>query len=293
VFTLHHDVRVGRHRHVHVTERFTLRAWLQRTHRGALLLPGTIVNSSFYELDVEGYRFASDLAERGFFTFAIDAEGSGESSYPADGATVTHAFLVDEATTVLRALRAMRWIPRMDIIGESNGGGVAAELCADSARTRSCVLASMIYVEGTPFFEAVFQDPAFLAYLSSQPNNYLDVGADLYFNIAARASSDVADAILATQPGLYATPPLTVAASLPWFDPSRARVPGLIIQGTEDNIGSQADSDMLAADYGSAPGAGGVASIIRIEGGGHVPRIEPAPVSDAYRDAVFTFLGTP
>ena len=51
-----------------------------------------------------------------------------------------------------------------------------------------------------------------------------------------------------------------------------------------------ADAYVLAADYGSAPGAGGAATVVRITGGGHIPRIEPPPVSDEFRDAVLTFL---
>lgn len=290
VITLEHDVRLGPGRHVHVTERFTPRAWLRWPHRGVLLLPGTVVNGSFYELDVDGYRFASDLAREGLFTFAMDYEGTGASSYPADGSTTSHDYLVDAARRVLRMLRMLRGIPRMDVLGESNGGAIAAELCADLRRVRSCVLASVLYTEGTPFFTAVFQDPGFLAFLSSQPDDYLSVGPELYFNIVSRTSPEVTGAILLTQPGVYSTAPLLVAASLPWFDPTAARVPGLIIQGTEDNIATQADADVLAADYGSAPGAGGAATVVRITGGGHIPRIEPPPVSDEFRDAVLTFL---
>lgn len=290
VVVLEHEVRVGRGRHVHVTERFTLRGLLRWPHRGVLMLPGTVVTGSFYELDVDGYRFASDLAREGYFTFAIDAEGSGLSSYPSDGASVTHDFLVAEAQTVLRALRALRLIRRMDVLGESNGGSVAAELCADARRTRSCVLSSMIYAEGTPFFEAVFLDPGFIGFLSSQPDNYIDAGPELYFNIAARTTPEVQAAIFATQPGLYATAPLLVATTLPWFDPTMARVPALLIQGTEDNIATQADADALVADYGSAPGAGGHATLVRIAGAGHLPRVEPPPLNETYRDAVVSFL---
>lgn len=293
VWVIEHDVRVGRGRHVHVTERFTLRAWRAHPRRGVLLVPGTVVTGSFYELDVDGYRFASALAEHGLFTFAMDFEGSGGSSYPADGTTVTHELLVDETRAVLRAMRALRRVPRMDVLGESNGGGVAAELCADALRTRSCVMASMLYAQGTPFFEAVFLDPGFLGFLTSQPNGYLDVGPPLYFNIVARSAPDVTAAILATQPGLYATGPLLEPTDLPFFDPTHARVPGLVIMGTEDDIATQEDGDALVLDYGSAPGAGGAASIVRIAGAGHIPRVEPAPVSEAHLDAVLEFLDPP
>lgn len=290
VWTVEHDVRVGSGRYVHVTERFSLRSWLRWPRRGVLMLPGTIVQGDFYDIDVDGYRFQTDLARRGFFTFAVDYEGSGDSSYPADGSTVTHSFLVDESRTVLAALRALRFIPRMDVLGESNGGAIAAELCSDRTRVRSCVMASMLYAEGTPFFNAVFLDPGFLAFIGSQPNGYLNVTPDLYFNIAARSSPDVTSWILANEPGVYATAPLLVPVTLPWFDPTHARVPGLVIQGTEDDIATQPDNEALVLAYGSAPRAGGHATLVRITGGGHVPRVEPSPIHDQYQDAVFEFL---
>jgi hypothetical protein len=152
----------------------------------------------------------------------------------------------------------------------------------------------MIYEEGTPFFNAVFLDPAFVAFIDSQPNGYMNVTPDLYFNIAARSSPDVTAWILSTQPGTYAVEPLLAPArALPWFDPTHARVPGLIIQGTEDDVATQADNDVLASLYGSASGAGGHATVARIVGGGHVPRVEPSPVHDQFGSLVIDFLNPP
>jgi alpha-beta hydrolase superfamily lysophospholipase len=290
IYTVDHFVRVGSGRRVHVVERATLRAWLSWPHRGALLLPGTVVESSFWDIDLDGYRFQSELASRGFFTFAVDYEGTGQSTYPADGLSVTHDFLVDESRTVLRAMRILRLVPRMDVIGESNGGAIAAELCADQARTRSCVLSSMLYREGTPFFQAVFLDPGFIAFLEGQPGGYLDVTPPLYFNIVSRTSPDVANVILSTQPGVYAVGPLLAPTTLPWFDPTGARVPALVIQGTEDNIATQADAEDLVASYGSAHHHGGEATLLRIDGAGHIPRIEPSPIHEQWNDAVLDFL---
>ncbi len=288
VYEIDHYVRVGRGRRVHLTEHFSIRSWVQWHRRGALLLPGTVVTGSFYDLDVDGYRFAEDLAREGFFVFAMDYEGTGESTYPDNGLDATHEYLLASSRRVLRYIRRVRWIRRVDAIGESNGGAIAAELCSDSRRVRSCVLSSMIYRQGTPFFEAAFQDPGFLAYLASQPDGYLDVTAPLYFNITSRTTPEVSAEILATQPGVYAVAPLLAASSIPWFDPTHAAVPALIIQGTEDNIAAQEDSDLLAADYGSAT-HGGSAVVLRIDGGGHIPRIEAATRA-IWSEAVIDFL---
>lgn len=293
VYELHHFLRVGPDRRVHVVETFTVRSFMRWPYRGVLMLPGTLSLASFYNLDVEGYRFQDTLAREGYFAFAIDYEGSGSSTYPANGYDVTHDYLVESSRRVLQQLRLLRLVPRMDVFGESNGGSIAAELCDDRRSARSCVMASMLYDEGTDFFNAVFLDPAFIGFLMNQPEGYLQAGPEMYFNIAARMSPEVAAEALATQPGRFAAGP-TVAPvdGLPWFDPTRAQVPGLIIQGTEDNVATQADNDTLAAVYGSAPNGGGVATVVRIEGAGMIPRVEPAPVNEIFTDIVLDFLAT-
>jgi hypothetical protein len=290
LYTVEHNVPVGPGRRVHVTEKFTLRSWLRWPHRAMLMLPGTISKGSFFNPDVDGYRFQDEVARRGFFAFTVDYEGSGTSTYPANGLDVTHSYLVNSMRPVLAYTRLIRLVPRVDVLGESNGGAIAAELCDDATRVRSCTMSSMIYKEGTPFFNAVFQNPGFIGFLQSQPNGYLDVDASYYFNITLTSPPAVSAWVLANQPGRYAVAPLTVAATLPWFDPSRARVPGLIIQGTLDDIGTQNDSDLLAADYGSAPGAGGHATIARIAGASHIPRVDPAPLNTQWNSTVLSFV---
>ncbi len=77
---------------------------------------------------------------------------------------------------------------------------------------------------------------------------------------------------------------------MPWFDPTHGQVPALIIQGTEDNVATQADNDALAAAYGSASDGGGLATVHRIPGAGLIPRVEPAPINDLFTQAVLDFL---
>ncbi|HWL86013.1 MAG TPA: alpha/beta hydrolase [Polyangiaceae bacterium] len=288
VYTLDHFVTVGPGRRVHLVEKFSLRSWFEPERRAILLLPGTIVKASFYDIDVDGYRFQSDLAKAGFFTFASEYEGSGQSTNPDDGHTVTHRFLVDESRTVMNAVRFLRGVPRVDVLGESNGGAVASELCAEPT-ARTCVLSSMIYRTGTPFFTSVFLDPAFVALIENQPKGYMAVTASMYFNIVPRSPAPVAADILAKQPGTYAVGPLLAPVNgLPWFDPTRARAPGLIIQGTLDDIATQSDADDLRAAYGSR--GHGHAKLVRIDGAGHTPRIENPPFNSQYENAVLDFL---
>jgi len=287
-----HIVAVGGGRRVHVVEKFTLRSTSRSPGRAILLLPGPIVTSSFYDLASEGYALQSELARAGFFAFALDYEGSGRSSFPPDGRAVTHEFLVDESRAVLEAVRWLRRVPRVDVMGASIGGAIASELCADATRTRTCVMSSMTYRTGTPFFRQVFLDPAFVAFLESQPDGYLDVAREQYFvNIISRSPAPVAERILATQPGRYAVGPLVLPAKgLPWFDPTGAAVPGLLLHGTEDSTAEQSDGDDLRASYGRR--GGGVAELVRIEGGGHIPHIESAPFHERWKSAVLAFLNS-
>jgi len=289
VHTVDLVVPIGQGRKVHLVEKFTLRGLARRERRAILLLPGTIVKASFYDIDVDGYRFQSDLAKAGYITFASDYEGSGGSSYPDDGHSVTHSFLVDESRRVMQAVRILSGVPRVDVLGESNGGSVASELCDDAFRTRTCVMASMLYRTGTPMFYSVFLDPAFIAFIDGQPKGYMTTTADLYFNIVPRSPAPVAAEILAKQPGLFSVGTMLAPAhGLPWFDPTRARVPGLVIQGTLDNTATQSDGDDLRDAYGSQ--GGGHAQLVRIEGAGLIPRIENPPLNAQFERIVLDFL---
>jgi pimeloyl-ACP methyl ester carboxylesterase len=58
---------------------------------------------------------------------------------------------------------------------------------------------------------------------------------------------------------------------LPYFDPSVARVPGLIIRGDEDPMVSAEDSEELGASYGTSG-----ARVVHLAKAGHIPRIEEA-----------------
>jgi len=152
-------------------------------------------------------------------------------------------------------------------------------------------MASTLYRTGTSLFYSVFLDPAFLAFIDGQPNGYFQDTSSLYFNITVGLPDAVKAAILATQPGRYAVGPLLAPAhGLPWFDPTRARVPGLVIQGTEDDVATQADAEDLRASYGSAGGA--KAELVRITGAGQIPRIDAPPSNQTFQRAVLDFLAS-
>ena len=57
---------------------------------------------------------------------------------------------------VVDAIRRLRGVPDVDLLGEAEGGGVAAQLCADAERIRSCTLSAMLYKTATDAFKAFF-----------------------------------------------------------------------------------------------------------------------------------------
>lgn len=285
LYTVEHRVPVGPGRKIHLTETFTLRSWLRWPHRTALMLPGPLTPGDFYQIDVEGYRGRDILAKRGFFAVTADFEGTGGSTFPTDGKTVTLDGQALAMHRVVEYLRIVRLTPKVDVIGESWGGGVAAELCADRLRVRACVLASMLYKTASPFADASFRSPAFRAFLDTLPNGYFPTAAPVYAGLLASSPTDVQTWASARLPGTYTTRPLYDVFDLPFFTPNLARAPGLIVQGELDPNQALSDTLELAADYGTAG-----AALYVVEGGGHIPRIENPPSNTRWWGAVLGFL---
>lgn len=284
LYTIDHQVPVGSGRSIHLRETFSLRAWLTWDRRAVLMLPGPIVTGESFQIDVDGYRGRDIVAHEGAFAFTADFEGTGESSYPADGRSPSQASQVEAMRVVVRYIRLIRGVRRVDVLGESWGGGVAAELCTDARRVRSCVLASMLYRTPSDFANMTFRSPEFHALLDSLPDGYIETFPGMYAGLAAPMSPEVAEWFLANMPGRYTTVPLYDVFDLPFFDPTAARVPGLLVQGEFDPNQSLDDALDLVADYG-----GGMELEV-VEGGGHIPRTEPAPMNQQYWDAVLGFL---
>jgi pimeloyl-ACP methyl ester carboxylesterase len=285
LFTLEHFIPIGQGRRIHVTETFTLRSWLRFPHRAVLMLPGPLTKGSFFNIPVEGYEGREIMARRGFFAVSADYEGAGLSTYPADGRTVKQDTQTAAMRRVVQYFRVIRFVPRVDVIGESWGGGVAAELCADARRVRSCVLASMLYKTASEFADQTFRSPAFRGFLDTLPDGYLTTTGDEYGNVIGRSPPDVQEWFRNNQPGRYATGPLYDAFDLPFFDPTRARVPGLVISGELDPTRPPEDSVDLAHDYDAAG-----AELVVIPGAGHVPRIEPYPLNEVYWSTITEFV---
>lgn len=288
IWTHEHRFDFGDGLEVRVVERASLASFLASPRRGLLLLPGPVCGASSFEIDVDGYRFHSAMAREGFFTFAVDYCGTPASSQPSGGKSLGHSLHVRHVSAILDRVRELRWLPPLDVLGESIGGAIAAELAANETVVRSCVLSAVLYRTGTTLFETAFLDDRFLAMLRDQPDGYLQVDPDYYGNIVAGAPPPVAKELLATQPGRYAVAPLLEPTTLPWFDPTGARAPALIVQGELENVAPAADTEALAAEYGSH--GGGRAEVVRIEGARHIPRMDGPAQAREFRERVLAFL---
>jgi alpha-beta hydrolase superfamily lysophospholipase len=280
-----HDIDVAPGRRIHVIETFTLRAFFRWPHRAALMIPGPVTNATFWNIDVPGYDGGRMLAERGFFAWAADLEGAGASSMPADGRVATLERQVENLRVVLEHMRAMRFVTRADVLGESWGGSIAAELCDDPAATRACVMSSMIYKNASDIGNATFRSPEFHALLDSLPNGYLPTFPDFYLQFVDASTAEVQAFTFATQPGLYSVAPEYAVFDLPFFDPTRARVPGIVIRGENDPNQPLSDTQELARDYGTHG-----ARLVVLAGAGHVPRLAAPPVNETFWTTVLDFV---
>jgi pimeloyl-ACP methyl ester carboxylesterase len=296
VQTLDHFVTVSHGVRVHLRESFTLRSVLRFPHRAILMQSGAIANGASFNADAfnvdgeTGYDARDMFARRGFFAMSVDPEGVGESTAPTSGFDVTYARDLADMTAVVQYVRLTRGVSRVDLLGESDGGGVFSELCARDDLTRSCTMSTMLYQSGTDFFNETFGSPGFQQFILSLPNGYFDTVADNYDILLAGSDPAVSAWYQSTQPGAYAMGTTVANFSLPSYDPTRARVPGLVIRGEDDQNFPLSDTQALAAAYGSAGGVSGGAELVVIPGALQIPRLEPSPHHDEYWDAVVAFV---
>ncbi len=284
VYTQEHHVPVGDGRTLVVTEFFTLCSWLRGPRHAVLFLQGPVFQGNSWNIPMEGYDGPGMAARRGLFAFTVDYFGVARSYCPENGLDATFEANVAALSIVLKFIRFHRAVPKVALVAEGSGGSMATRLAADAQRISSCVLAAMLYKYpiGGPS-----QSPEFVALLTGSPNGYFSIPAPAYELFLQEAPAEVRDYVLETQPSVYPTSAmLSVAASEPpFFDPSHARAPGLVIFGEKDIVAGPQDPHELAADYGKAG-----AKLVTSESAGHAPRIESPAVVDWFWPQVFDFI---
>src|SRR5690606_37039435 len=121
VITVTRPIRVGHQRRVMVTESFTVDSLLRHPRRAIVMLNGTPTTGDLYNVPIDGYRGRELLARRGFFAITLDFEGTGDSTYPADGFSLTFDALTDAMREVVDHIRTTRQVARVDVLGEAEG----------------------------------------------------------------------------------------------------------------------------------------------------------------------------
>ncbi len=283
VVIVDHDVPIEPGETLRVRESFTLRSWLRRPKRAVLFLTTTAITADLWRIPAGGYNGPEIAARKGFFAFTVDYIGVGDNYRSGlDALDSTFERNLAAMSKVVRYIRFFRAVPEVDLVGESWGGALATQLAADAERVRSCVMSSMAYKTTNP----MFLSPQFAAMLKSLPDNYLPSNPEMLVQMTAGAPEAVKDYVRKTQVGMRLTTQLwQFQEGLPHFDPSVARVPGLVISGAQE----AEDHKALAADYGDTEVD---AEYFEISGAGHAPRLESPEVAAAFWTRIFEFLET-
>ncbi len=288
VFDLEHFIEVEPGVTLHVIEKFSLRSILRFPRRAILMLPATFVTNEFYDAEIPGddsYNAMLRLAKAGFFAFSVSWEGYGQSSYPADGRSVTFERTLSHMGKVIRWIRTSRWAPKVDLMGASFGSSLAITLGGvESSVPRShigrIVLTSVVYKQFSQFVLDNFFTPEMQALLRSLP--YIETVAEMYLLVMTEAEPEAFYWAATTFPGVYATGPTLEGLDLPVSSAEAGRAPALQAWGTHDPVNTAEDVALLQQEYG------GPIELLEIEGGGHSPLFEPG--REFFWAGVFDFL---
>jgi pimeloyl-ACP methyl ester carboxylesterase len=215
-------------------------------------------------------RVAPELSRRGLHVIRFDLLGHGRSEMPRDGYEMEH-----QASLVAEALRKLR-VRRAVIVGHSMGGTVASALAETEPR-----MVRKVAVLGTPPRDG-FADPSFLRRVSTwpvvgeltrrfAPDPMIKAGLDDAF----ADDVDVPDAFVEDLDGMtYSAYDKSAGEAHSYLDDNpnansieRARVPLLVVFGTQDDIVDPEAADRWKKDVPRA-------RVVKMRGVGHSPHWE-------------------
>ncbi|HEY1955560.1 MAG TPA: alpha/beta fold hydrolase [Polyangiaceae bacterium] len=286
VITVDHFVSVSNGVTLHVVEKYTDGCGHRPNHRALLMLSGTLVSSTEFNLP-DPYNALDRAARAGYYAYAVDYEGYGESTLPADGKIVTAPRLLGEMGSVIEWIRHTRHVSRVDLLGSSLGSSLAVELGGPNSpinhhHVGKLVLTSVVYKNVTPAFQAAFFSPQFEQLLLTIPGGYIQTTPDAYAPIVLFADQAAADDVDAEVPGVYAVGPTLAGFTLPIYPAQDGRSPAMQFWGDEDPITPFSDLQQFQSEYG------GDASYTVLSGSGHIPFYGPA--KDTFWNDSFAFL---
>ncbi|MEM6290362.1 MAG: hypothetical protein AAGA54_03825 [Myxococcota bacterium] len=291
-WTLEHDVELADGAVLHVTERFGPAAALRWPRRAVVMLPGTLVTGGMYDLDVDPQtrlNALDEVADAGYFAYAVTYEGYPGSSLPEDGSTVDVERSLAQVGEIVERIRHARHVPRVDLFGTSFGASLAVGLAGSQSPIPThhigrIVVQAMVHESVTPLFESVFFSPEVLALFESAPDGYVQTDPAVYGLILAGADPLAAEAGFASFPNVYATGPTLEGFSLPVVNAEAGVRPVLQFWGDADPITPFEDVQAFAADYG------GPHELRILPGAGHAPYIGDEATVEAVYAEMFEFL---
>ncbi len=292
-------IPVGGGQTIHVIESWSLRSLTRWPRRSAMSLSGPITNAELLDAEVEGYDMGARFVARGYFHYAVDPLGYGDSSRPADGSLLTVDTQIAPMKKVLQFARARSKASKVDLVSESTGGAVSLMLAQWPNLVRSVTVSTILYKDISAFGAMVNGDPNFEAYLKAQPDGYVFYGD--YTPYYVWSPPEIQAWFDATQPDLYPTGPFLAlidaiqADAFPYagYDISNVsdQVETLVLVGN-DFISTPLDAQILASELGAdlvyldSP----FADLPVFPPPGHTPRLETMEVADTYWGEVFAFI---
>ncbi len=286
VTTVDHFVHVSSGATIHVVEKYTKGSLFQGNRRALLMLSGTLVDSREYNLP-SPYNALDIAARAGYFAYAIDYEGYGQSSHPPDGKVVTKQRLLQESGEVVEWIRHSRHIRRVNLLGSSLGSSLAVELGGGNGpinrhHVGKLVLTSVVYKNVTPEFQQAFFSPAFQQLLLTIPGGYIQTPAEAYGPIVIGAAPAAANSVLTLVPDVYAVGPTLEGFTLPIYPAQDGRNPAMQFWGDQDPITPLSDVQQFQSEYG------GNISYRVVSGSGHIPFYSTNATS--FWNGAFAFL---
>jgi len=247
-----------------------------------VMLPGPTVNADWFSCTTDTNYDAPTLLTQtdGITVVTLNPLGVGNSSHPTDGSITNTDFQLPYITRALKIIRVILRAKSLGVYGEGGLGGELAIKLAAGNDVDWVACSAMLWKNPTDFTRANAMSPyaqGGLDYLAANNNGYLPTQPTDYDGFLANAPANQAmiDFTHQSQPGLYGTGPLRSLAfadlpTHPLYDPSLAKVDGLIIWGTSDIVAQPGDVEAMALAYGSS---GGGHSEYHAVSGGHLMRV--------------------
>lgn len=275
---------------IHTRIVFRANAAFRHDRRIVVMVPGTLANGFEY-FDIAsgtGYNAAEILASRGYFVVLLDLPGTGTSFHPADGRDANTEMATTAVRRVSRFYRNALNVNKVDVYGETGMGTNVLLSVSDENWVRTVSGSATFYLQYGPGTQ-VLLSPPYWAFLDSLPTGYLPqdpAQLDLFFGAAspeilvAARTACIGPAPQLIPTGVFydlrdACAPdsvLTLRLDHPVVDAADGAVPALFIQGSPDFVGSEAGTDELVAEYGSA--GGGTATVVTLPGASHLMRFD-------------------